>query len=480
MTDSTGASRPDKRARSRLDPALGKALSSAFGPDLRGLPDRVREALEGRGSGDNFQFVDLIINLICDSEVLVSDSACTLLDLWRRSFSNKDAELLQSVIPRLLDASTGPATPPQVKINAVSALARLGSPIILDSAVIAVAVGVLIDLIQVSNHRPDIMEAAILLLPLFGHDAATAAVGTLIQALSCQSADVKVAACSTLGRLKSDAGAAVGPLVTTAVTDEDPDVVQAAVESLGMIDPEGQGVANEIHNSTLLDVLIEKLRFSGVNARSLRRNLERARSGRMGARTSPIPIAAGPASGVKKGRVVASESTSLSGDFRATKPNFKTWAIGIESDNIWHVFKKTGDEWRHRGHLTGIRKGQQQSLLEAFAKGGGFLSRDAALRTLGGAAGQKEARGKVLNAVKSNLTYIRNRIRDSIYDTDTGKSDPLPWTGGSGAAGSGAGWRAEVEIGYAIMSDGYTDGDRKLRFKLADELTGDERSDRKS
>ncbi len=222
------------------------------------MADRVREAYLRRRNGGTPQFVDRLIGLMCDVDEHTSNSACTLVYLWWHSFSNKNPDLLQSIVPRLF-AATGLGSPPQVKINAIRALGRLGSPVSLDPTVITESALALLDLIRESNHQAYIREAAILLLPCFGRDAATAAVGALIHALDDESADVQVAACSTLGRLGVDAGDAVRPLVAKAARAEEIAVSRAAVEALTIIDREGQRVADVIGDPSLLDGLIDKL-----------------------------------------------------------------------------------------------------------------------------------------------------------------------------------------------------------------------------
>ena len=102
--------RPVGGALERPDPALGRAIIEAFGTDLSGMADRVREGYLRRRDWETHQFVDQLVGLMCDVDEHTSRSACTLVYLWWHSFSNKNPDLLQSIVPRLF-AATGPGSP---------------------------------------------------------------------------------------------------------------------------------------------------------------------------------------------------------------------------------------------------------------------------------------------------------------------------------------------------------------------------------
>src|SRR5262249_16040901 len=152
------------------------------------------------------------------------------------------------------------------------------------------------------------------------------------------------------------------------------------------------------------------------------------------------------------------------------KPRWKLWAIGLESGNRWHLFKKVEGEWRQQGIVRGISKGRQAKLLEGFAEGGGCLTKVVALKIErpNYSAGETD---KLMGKIKPEMSHLRGIIRVAIEVTDT-KQDPLPYDEDQ------KGWRAEIEIGYAVQEDReHLGGEHRLRFKTHEQLTSDEVAD---
>jgi hypothetical protein len=161
-----------------------------------------------------------------------------------------------------------------------------------------------------------------------------------------------------------------------------------------------------------------------------------------------------------------------SGNGQADRPiNLRDYAIGLEDGRKWHLFRLIKHEWRPLRALQGIAKGKQQSLLEALARQEGILSRVDAVN-LGGKAITGELAKKRWEIIKSEMSNIRQRIRNALKITGK-RVDPIPWSEG------GSGWHALIQIGYAVQEDGeQTGGESRLRFKMRSELSRDERADR--
>jgi hypothetical protein len=152
------------------------------------------------------------------------------------------------------------------------------------------------------------------------------------------------------------------------------------------------------------------------------------------------------------------------------KPNLRYWALGVEAAGIWHVFKLVKGQWRQYGRLNGISAGRQDDLLRGFAEGGGFLLEQVAFKRefKDYRAGD---RSRLTALIKPELSRIRTCIRNAIKVANR-KIDPLPWDEVT------RGWRAMVQIGYAVQEDhNYLGGERRLRFRTREELTAEDRLD---
>jgi hypothetical protein len=144
-------------------------------------------------------------------------------------------------------------------------------------------------------------------------------------------------------------------------------------------------------------------------------------------------------------------------------PKFENWAIGLEHSDVWHIFKKFGDAWRHQRRLSGLSTGMQANLFKGFAEGSGFLSDHEATKRIRKTYDQSDRR-RILKRIKPEISHMRSVIRAATHLTDT-SVDPLPRDRNM------HGWQARIQIGYAIKEDG------KLQFKTWEHLTTDETLD---
>jgi hypothetical protein len=154
------------------------------------------------------------------------------------------------------------------------------------------------------------------------------------------------------------------------------------------------------------------------------------------------------------------------------RPRWKMWAIGLETDHKWHLFRQVHGEWRHQRLMQGISKGRQAKLMTALADGGGFLAKAKALKL----ERSNYSRGdidKLMGRIKPEFAKLRDAIREAL-NVQKSEADPLPFDP------TNAGWRAEIEIGYAVQDDGdHVGGEKRLRFKTHEQLTDDELTDRR-
>jgi hypothetical protein len=160
-----------------------------------------------------------------------------------------------------------------------------------------------------------------------------------------------------------------------------------------------------------------------------------------------------------------SDPTAMNGASSETPhgPRFGTWAFGYEIKNRWHIFKKVRGDWQHQGVLRNLSTGLQTQLMEGFAEGGGFLALRDAIETErpNCPAGERQ---RVKNNIFPGLTRLRKVLRAAM-NLENSNPDPLPYFDDP------AGWRAEVEIGYAVEEDcSSTGGKKRLRFKNKEQL----------
>lgn len=153
----------------------------------------------------------------------------------------------------------------------------------------------------------------------------------------------------------------------------------------------------------------------------------------------------------------------------SSSPRWNQWAIGLETKEKWHLFKLVNGDWRPQ-RLLEVPRGRQDKLLCAFAKGGGLLAKVNALKLerANYSAGEVD---KLMGRIKPEISNLRENIRGAIGVGES-RADPLPYEHSS------QGWRAAIQIGYAVQEDGlHLGSENRLRFKTWDQLTGDEKAD---
>jgi hypothetical protein len=130
-----------------------------------------------------------------------------------------------------------------------------------------------------------------------------------------------------------------------------------------------------------------------------------------------------------------------------TGPRFDHWAFGMEAEGIWHVFRRVTESgrphWRYQRKVQGLSRGKLQQIMQKLAEGEGFVSRTDLARLIFKApfSDRSKYKGQVLTA----LSRLRAVIRRNVNCTT--EADPLPWVKCQ------EGWRAKIEIGYAIQVD---------------------------
>jgi hypothetical protein len=154
---------------------------------------------------------------------------------------------------------------------------------------------------------------------------------------------------------------------------------------------------------------------------------------------------------------------SVPGDAKTLTPRFENWAVGIEHSDVWHVFKKFGDGWRHQGRLQNLSLGRQSEILKAFAEGGGFLSDHNALTQVRRTYGESDHK-RIMKILKPQISHLRHVLGAATQVTNS-KADPLP------RDRQLHGWQSRIYIGYAIEVGG------KLQFRTREQLSGDEALD---
>jgi len=137
------------------------------------------------------------------------------------------------------------------------------------------------------------------------------------------------------------------------------------------------------------------------------------------------------------------------------EPPFDHWAFGMEAEDIWHLFRRVTENgsshWRHQRKIQGLPRGKLQQIMKKLAEGEGFVSRKdlAALICRAPPRDRSKYKGQIL----APLSRLRAVLRQNV-DGSAIKADLLPWDK------SQEGWRAKVEIGYAIQVDS------RLEFRM--------------
>jgi hypothetical protein len=142
-------------------------------------------------------------------------------------------------------------------------------------------------------------------------------------------------------------------------------------------------------------------------------------------------------------------------------PQFENWALGIEHGDVWQVFKRIGDQWRHQGRLRNLSAGRQAEMLKAIAEGGGFLSDHAATQLIRETYSDSD-KTRIRNIIKPVLSQLRQLMRRVVSAADT-QADPLPRDKHT------HGWQTKIQVGYAIQ-----DEKGKLMFKSREQLSSSE------
>jgi len=142
-------------------------------------------------------------------------------------------------------------------------------------------------------------------------------------------------------------------------------------------------------------------------------------------------------------------------------PQFENWALGIEHGDVWQVFKRTGDQWRHQGRLRNLSSGRQAELLKAIAEGGGFLSDHAATQLIRKTYSDSD-KTRIQKIVRPVLSQLRKVMREATGAVHT-QVDPLPRDKHL------HGWQTKIEVGYALQDD-----KGKLTFKTREQLSSSE------
>jgi hypothetical protein len=141
----------------------------------------------------------------------------------------------------------------------------------------------------------------------------------------------------------------------------------------------------------------------------------------------------------------------------------ENWAIGLEHADSWVIFQKHKGKWREMGKLPLPRSAKRDAaLLEAIADKGGFLSKIDAIKIVTPHPSAMEASRIFKNEIKPAMSRLRKKVREALGIT--GKGDPLPWDEPA------HGWRAKIQIGYAVMPDTeHAGASQRLTFQSKEE-----------
>lgn len=135
------------------------------------------------------------------------------------------------------------------------------------------------------------------------------------------------------------------------------------------------------------------------------------------------------------------------------------WAVGQESLSRWWLFRKHKGVWRQQARVE-IPSGDAESIMTLLANHGGAISLDEAIKALRGVhhglAPEKVPR-VVTDALAKAKSVIRNQIATAVKCSPNQVDNPIP--------NMPPGWRAKIEIGFAIL-----DEQQRLVFRLQEEL----------
>lgn len=166
-------------------------------------------------------------------------------------------------------------------------------------------------------------------------------------------------------------------------------------------------------------------------------------------------------SGQTPGQLQPDSSTQDKKSNRGTKtPRLSDWAVATEGNNVWWLFQKYQTQWQQSCRIE-IPSGHAESLMQLLAQNEGAISKDEARKALfsdrTGQSFQKQSRA-ITYALAKAKSAIRKKIADigryQLNDVD----NPIPQVN--------PGWRAKIEIGYAIKSD-----EGRLEFRLRSQMS---------
>jgi hypothetical protein len=153
----------------------------------------------------------------------------------------------------------------------------------------------------------------------------------------------------------------------------------------------------------------------------------------------------------------------------AQPARLENWALGVEHGDAWHLFRRFDGRWDVQKKPPQPAKGLQAGLLKVLAKGGGALGREEANRLW--LDGHRAAEpGKQKKKLKSEVSRLRKFIRRVLQAAGQAidPSTEILWP--DTHAG---GWRAVIQIGYAVEGT-----DARLMFKTHEQLARGEAPDR--
>lgn len=146
--------------------------------------------------------------------------------------------------------------------------------------------------------------------------------------------------------------------------------------------------------------------------------------------------------GAKQGRRTPKFAKSL------TKPmaQLDQWAVALDGNKSWQVFKRYGQQWRHQGKLYLPSRGDCESkILTEFFEKGGSLTRSQLIKLVHKHFSDLEGVLIFKNRVKPTLARLRNHLRATLKLPSS--VDPIPWQKEI------TGYRLMIEVGFVEEDD---------------------------
>src|SRR5262249_31410495 len=142
----------------------------------------------------------------------------------------------------------------------------------------------------------------------------------------------------------------------------------------------------------------------------------------------------------------------------------RNWAVGFERNKRAHIFKKYSGQWRQQSLLQDLTEDGAR-LLQKFAEAAGFLSKEQGIKLYRETHSALEAKQIHRQRLQPAVSRLRTILRNAI-GVERG-IQLFSWDKNV------KGWRADIEIGFAILEDGH------VHLKTVDQLTTEERLDYK-